>query len=120
MLQGLKWVILETMRRRSRLTTVYKIRYGHLNGKWEKYLIPNNERITRGSHDFKFRVPTATKNIFKFSFSTRAISEWKILFVETVSTKLIDSFEFRLPLLNISYFLFAYFYYLFLSNWFHL
>ena len=77
MLESLKWDTLEKMRKRARLTTMYKMCHGylHVDGNWEEYLISNNERRTRGSHQFKFRIPKATKNIFKSSFLPRTISE---------------------------------------------
>jgi len=43
------------------------------------HLKPNNERRTRGSHAFKFVVPRAKKDIFKFSFFPRTINEWNSL-----------------------------------------
>lgn len=72
---------------------MYKMCHGYLEGHWEEYLIPNNERRTRGSHQFKSRIPRATKDIFKCSFFPRTISEWNQLPVETVNAKSIDSFK---------------------------
>lgn len=57
MLQDLHWDTLETMRRHARLSTMYKMCHGLLDGDWGDYLITNKERRTRGSHDFKFIVP---------------------------------------------------------------
>ena len=42
-------------------------------------LKPNNERRTSGSHAFKFAVPRAKKDMFKFSFFPRTINEWNSL-----------------------------------------
>ena len=36
---------------------------------------PNSERRTRGSHPFKFVVPRAKKDVFKFFFFPRTIGE---------------------------------------------
>ena len=71
---------------------MYKMCHGylHVDGNWEEYLISNNERRTRGSHQFKFRIPKATKNIFKSSFSPKTISEWYQLPAETVTAKSVD------------------------------
>ena len=79
MLQGLNWDTLETMRKRERLVTMYKMCHGYLEGNWGEYLIPNNEKRTRGSHQFKFRIPKARINVFKYSFFPRTISEWNKL-----------------------------------------
>ena len=58
---------------------MYKMCYSFLDGKWEDYLIPNRERRTRGSHDFKYTVLKGHKNIFRFSFFPRKITEWNKL-----------------------------------------
>ena len=71
MRQDLKWDTLETIRRHARLSVVHKMYYGFLDGKWEDYLIPNRERRTRGSHDFKFIVLEGHKDIFRFSYFPR-------------------------------------------------
>ena len=77
MLQDLQWDTLETMRRHARLSTVYKMCHGLLDGDWGggDYLKTNRERGTRGSHDFKFIVPKGHKDIFRFSFFPRTITE---------------------------------------------
>ena len=49
MLSELKWDSLESMRGRARLTTIYKLCYGMLEGNWGSYMISNRERRTRGS-----------------------------------------------------------------------
>ena len=64
MLQDLQWDTLETMRRHARLSTIYKMCHGLLDGDWGDYLITSKERRTRGSHDFKFIVPKGHKDIF--------------------------------------------------------
>jgi len=57
-------------------------------GNQEDYLIPNRERRTRGSHDFKFIVPKGHKDIFRFSFIfPRTITEWNKLAKETVTSQ---------------------------------
>ena len=66
--RDLQWDTLEKMRRHARLSTVYKMCHGLLDGDWGDYLITNRERRTRGSHDFKFIVPKGHKDIFRFSF----------------------------------------------------
>ena len=76
MLQDLQWDTLETMRRHARLSTVYKMCHGLLNGDWGDYLTTNRERRTRGSHDFKFIVPKGHKDIFRFSFFFSQDNKW--------------------------------------------
>ena len=68
MLQDLQWDTLETMRRQEKLSTVYKMCHGLLDGDWADYLKTNRERRTRGSHDFKLIVLKGHKDIFRFSF----------------------------------------------------
>ena len=89
---------------------MYIMCHGYLDGNWEESLIPNNERTTRGSHQFKLRTPKETKNIFKSSFFLRTISvEWNQLPAETVTAKSVDSFKNSLNILNV----FAFFLFLF-------
>ena len=73
----LKWDTLETcMRRYTRLSVMYKMCCGFLDGKWEDHLIPNRERKTPGSHDFNlFIVPKRHKEYFRFSFFPKTITE---------------------------------------------
>ena len=73
---------LQTMRRHARLSAMYKMCHGF--GTWGDYLIPNRERRTQESHDFKFIVPKGHKDIFRFSFFPRTITEWNNLSKETV------------------------------------
>ena len=42
-LQDLQWVTLEMMRRHARLSTIYKMCHGLLDGDWGDYLITNRE-----------------------------------------------------------------------------
>ena len=66
MLQDLQWDTLETMRRHARLSTIYKMCDGLLDGDWGDYLITNRESRTLESHDFKFIVPKGHKDIFRY------------------------------------------------------
>lgn len=82
--------------RRSRLTTLYKcatVTYMAIG----KYIssLAYNERRTRGSLDFKFRIRRANSYIYIFFFP-RTISEWNNLSV---------SFWRLLQQLNLSYFI---------------
>ena len=60
----LKWDTLETIGRYARLSVMCKMCYGFLDKKWEDYLIPNRERRTQGSRDFKLIIPKGDNNIF--------------------------------------------------------
>ena len=68
MLKDLSWDTLATRRKTARLSFMYKLTHNSIDCSAENHLKPNNERRTRGSHDFKFLVPRAKKDIFKFSF----------------------------------------------------
>ena len=69
MIEDLKWDTLEMRRRRFRLTLMYKLTHGPIDIDSQKYFIQHSESHMRGSHQFKFNVPYANKDIFKFSFS---------------------------------------------------
>ena len=79
MLKDISWDTLATRRKTARLSFMYKLTHNLIDFSAENHLKPNNERRTRGSHDFKFLVPRAKKDIFKFSFFPRTISEWSSL-----------------------------------------
>ena len=96
MLQDLQWDTLETMRRHARLSTVYKMCHGLLDKDWGDYLKTNRERRTQGSHDFKFIVPIGHKDIFRFSFFPRTVTEWNKLPQETVSSQSLCIFKSKL------------------------
>ena len=96
MLQDQQWDTLETTRRHARLSTIYKMYHGLLDGDWGDYLITNRERRTWGSHDFKCIVPKGHKDIFRFSFFPRTITEWNKLPQETVSSQSLGIFKSKL------------------------
>ena len=91
MLQELTWETLATRRKTARLTFMYKLYHNLMDFSVEAYLKPNNERRTRGSHDFKFVKPWAKNDVFKFSFFPRTITEWNSLPKDTVNA--IASFD---------------------------
>ena len=69
MLQELNWETLATRRKTARLTFMCKLSHNLTDFSVETYLKPNNERRTRGSHDFKFVVPRAKKDVLSFPSS---------------------------------------------------
>ena len=68
MIKDLGWATLEMRRRLSRLTLMYKLTHGLIDIDTRKYLIQHSESRTRGSHQLKFRMPYANKDVFKISF----------------------------------------------------
>ena len=72
---------------------MYKLSRGLLNLNTENLLIPSQETRTRNSHAFKYRVPRATKDIFKYSFYPRALTEWNSLPKEIVLSETLDNFK---------------------------
>ena len=60
------------------------------------YLIRHPESRTRGTHKFKFRVPYANKDVFKFSFFPKTIPHWNVLPETTVSPSSLEIFKHRL------------------------
>ena len=73
MIKDLGWTTLEMRRRQFRFTLMYKLTHGLIDIDSRKYLIQHSESRTRVSHQFKFRVPYANKDIFKFSFFFREL-----------------------------------------------
>ena len=58
-----------------------------------KYLIQHCESRKRESHQFKFRVPYANKDISKFSYFPRNIADWNCLPEAIVSSSSLESFK---------------------------
>ena len=54
------------------------------------------ETRTRNSHIFKYRVPRVTKDIFKYSFYPRTLTEWNSLPKEIVLSETLDVFKSKL------------------------
>ena len=79
MIKDLGWATMETRRRQSRLTLMYKLTYGLIDIDSREYLINHSESRTMGSHQFKFRVPYGNKDVFKFSFFPKTIADWNCL-----------------------------------------
>ena len=79
MLSDLKWDTLETRRKKNRLTLMYKLSHNLVDINTEEHLIPNSELRTRNSNAFKYRMPKVSKDVFKFSFFPRSITEWNSL-----------------------------------------
>ena len=87
MLSDLKWDILETRGKKNRLTLMYKLSHNLLDINTEEYLIPNRGKRTRNSHAFKYRIPKVSKDVFKFFFFPRSITEWNSLPADLVNCK---------------------------------
>ena len=96
MLQELNWETLATRRKTARLSFMYKLSHKLTDFSVAPHLKPNSERRTRGSQPFKFVVPRAKKDVFKFSFFPRTINEWNSLPEDFVNTMFIDSFRSKL------------------------
>ena len=62
----------------------------------EQHLIPNSELRTRNSHAFKYRMPKVSKDVFKFSFFPRSITEWNSLPADLVNCKSLSDFKLNL------------------------
>ena len=96
MIKDLGWTTLETRRRQSRLTLMYKLTHGLIDIDTRKYLIQHSESPTRGTHQFKFCVPYANKDVFKFSFFPKTITDWNCLPEAIVSSSCLETFKYRL------------------------
>ena len=95
-IKDLGWASLETRRRQSRLTLMYKLTHGLIDIDTRKYLIQHSKSRTRGSHQSKFRVPYANKDVLKFSFFPKTIADWNILPEDIVSSSSLETVKYRL------------------------
>ena len=90
------WDTLETRRKKNRLTLMYKLSHNLVDITTENHLIPNHEKRTRNSHAFKYRMPKVSKDVFKFSFFPRSITEWNLLPADLVNCKSLSNFKLNL------------------------
>ena len=95
MLADLGWDSLQTRRMKARLTLMYKS-HTLININTDKYLVLHTETRTRGSHPFKYRAPTTTKDVFKFSYFPRTINEWNSLPEQIATSDSLDIFKVNL------------------------
>ena len=86
MLNGLGWTTLELRRTMSRLTILYKMSRGLIDIDVNNYLRPHTELRTRGSHNYKYRLDKATKDVYFYSFFPRNIKLWNSLPAELVES----------------------------------
>ena len=75
---------------------MYKLTHGRIDIDTRKYLIQHSESRTRGSHQFKFRVPCANEDVFKFSFFPISIADWNCLPEAIVSSSSLETFKYKL------------------------
>ena len=75
MLSTLKWESLESRRKKSRLNLLYKINWGLVEV--PKDMLTRSDRRTRGEH--KFRQLSTNKDVYKYSFFPRTITDWNNL-----------------------------------------
>ena len=68
MLKDLGWKTLEQRRQEARLSMTYHMTHNLVDFNTENFLIPHTDTRTRGSHCFKFQIPKANKDTFKFSY----------------------------------------------------
>ena len=78
---------------KDRLTLMYKLSHNLININTDKYLVLHTETRTRGSHPFKYRALTTTKDIFKFSYFPRTINEWNSLPEQIATLDSLDIFK---------------------------
>ena len=96
MLFDLKWDTLETRRKKKRLTLMYKLSHNLVDINTEEHLIPKREKRTRNSHGFKYRMPKVSKDVFKFFFFPRSITEWNWLATDLVNCTSLSDFKLNL------------------------
>ena len=89
MLRDLQWESLETRRLKSRLVMMFKIKHDLIDVPATSYLTSGDAR-TRGS---SYRQPTASRDVYKYSFFPRTIRDWNSLPEEVKGVTSIDGFK---------------------------
>ena len=98
MLQELNWDTLESRRKKSRLTMLYKFHNNLLDSDCHKYLAPV-DRPSRHWHKFAYRVPSSATNYHQMSFIPRTIKDWNCLPIKVVEANSAPSFRRQLDTL---------------------
>ena len=75
---------------------MYKLSHNLIDINTERHLIPDREKRTRNSHTFKYRMPKVSKEVFKFSFFPRSITERNSLPADLVNCKSLSDFKLNL------------------------
>ena len=96
MFSDLKWDTLETRREKNKFTLMYKLSHNLIDINTERHLILDREKRTRNSHAFKYRMPKVSKDVFKFSFFPRSITQWNSLPADLVNCKSLSDFKLNL------------------------
>ena len=96
MLGTLGWKTLEQRRKEARLKMMYKISHNLVDFNTDMYLKPHPELRTCGSHALKYQIPMATKDVYKYSYFPRTVSEWNKLPSEVVFSNSSEQFQTKL------------------------
>ena len=75
---------------------MYKLSHNLVDITTEQHLIPNSEKRTRNSHAFKYRMPEVSKDVFKFSFFPRSITERNSLPADLLNCNSLSDFKLNL------------------------
>ena len=96
MLGNLGWKSLEQRRMEGRLLMMYKLSHNLVDINIDQYLIPHQETRTRGSHQLKYHITKATKDVFKYSYFPRTIKEWNKLPHDIVLSNSVNEIKVKL------------------------
>ncbi|KAI8521408.1 hypothetical protein Bbelb_011620 [Branchiostoma belcheri] len=91
MLNDLQWPLLSERRRKTRLTTFYKLTHNP-----HQQPAQASPRRTRGSHQYKYQPIHARTDAYKYSFFPRTIPQWNALPGPVVMAPTVESFRARL------------------------
>ena len=86
LIETLGWDSLQLRRKQARLSLMYKLSNNLIDINLENLLSRNHELRTRRSHVFKYKVPIAKIDTFKFSLFPRTIAEWNTLPSDVVNS----------------------------------
>ena len=93
LIETLGWDSLQLRRKQARLSLRYKLSNILMDINLENLLSRNHELRTRRSHVFKYKVPMAKIDTFKFSFFPRTIAEWNTLPSDVVNSSSLNTFK---------------------------
>ena len=91
--ETLGWDSWQLRRKQARLFLMYKLSNNLIDINLENLLSRNHELRTRPSHVFKYKVPLAKIDTFKFSFFPRTNAEWNTLPSDVVNSSSLNIFK---------------------------
>ena len=99
MMEDLKWPSLEERRARNKVTLMYRIVRQQIA--IDREIMTKSSASNNRGHSWKFHLPYARTQAYKFSFFPSTIRLWNLLLAEAVDSPTIDAFRNRISKIKV-------------------